>query len=127
MHAAHDLPVHIVSDDADVARWAGASVGAQPLAPGVSGLNQSVAAAVEQIGNAGGPRGSSSPMPTFPSPMTFGSSPDRVWRLRRIALATEAMFSRCRPEPLSRFATDPARLRPTVKKPSSAGCPSPSS
>ena len=51
MHAAHDLPVHIVSDDAGVARWA-TRVGAQPLAPGVSGLNQSVAAAVEQIGNA---------------------------------------------------------------------------
>ena len=51
VHAAHDLPVHIVSDDAGVARWA-TRVGAQPLAPGVSGLNQSVAAAVEQIGNA---------------------------------------------------------------------------
>ena len=48
IHAAHDLPVHVVSDDLEVRRWA-ASLGAQVIAPGVAGLNASVAAALEAI------------------------------------------------------------------------------
>lgn len=50
VHAARGLPVHIVSDDAEVARWAD-RVGALILAPGVAGLNQSIAAAFGTITN----------------------------------------------------------------------------
>lgn len=48
VHAAHELPVHIVSDDTDVARWA-RGIGAQVLAPGVAGLNASVTAAADVV------------------------------------------------------------------------------
>jgi 2-phospho-L-lactate guanylyltransferase len=48
VRAAHNLPVHIVSDDADVARWA-STVGAAALAPGVGGLNAGVTAAVAAV------------------------------------------------------------------------------
>lgn len=48
VRAAHDLPVFIISDDADVARWA-KRLGAEIVAPGVSGLNASVSAAVDVL------------------------------------------------------------------------------
>lgn len=54
VHAAHELPVHVVSDDRDVARWA-ATVGAQILAPDVAGLNESVTAAYETIASSAAP------------------------------------------------------------------------
>ena len=44
VHAAHHLPVLVVSDDPDVAIWADAR-GLEALAPGVAGLNPSVSAA----------------------------------------------------------------------------------
>ncbi|MEM9201513.1 MAG: 2-phospho-L-lactate guanylyltransferase [Actinomycetota bacterium] len=48
VHAARGLPVSVVTDDAAVARWA-ATVGADVIAPAVSGLNASVTAAVARI------------------------------------------------------------------------------
>ncbi len=48
VHAAHGLPVHVVSDDASVARWA-AGIGVEVLSPGVAGLNESVTAAVRSV------------------------------------------------------------------------------
>ncbi len=45
VHAAHDLPVFIISDDEDVTRWAGRR-NVEVVAPGVSGLNESVTVAV---------------------------------------------------------------------------------
>ena len=48
VRAAHDLPVFIISDDADVARWA-SRLGVDVVAPGVSGLNASVTAAVSLL------------------------------------------------------------------------------
>ena len=49
VRAAHDLPVFIISDDVDVARWAG-RLGVEVVAPGVTGLNASVTAAVGHLG-----------------------------------------------------------------------------
>ncbi len=46
--AAHDLPVRVVSDDAGVGDWA-ISLGVGVLAPGVRGLNQSIAAAFAEV------------------------------------------------------------------------------
>ena len=46
--AAHDLPVHVVTDDPNVIEWCG-SVGAVALTPGVSGLNHSIAAAFAEV------------------------------------------------------------------------------
>lgn len=46
VRAARDLPVRVVSDDADVARWA-RRLGAGVIAPGVSGLNPSIQRAAE--------------------------------------------------------------------------------
>ncbi len=48
VHASRGLPVHVVSDDPEVARWA-SKMGAEVLAPGVRGLNESVTAAVAAI------------------------------------------------------------------------------
>ncbi|MEO0495395.1 MAG: 2-phospho-L-lactate guanylyltransferase [Actinomycetota bacterium] len=48
VHAARDLPVHVVTDDPDVLRWA-ERLGAAGLAPGVNGLNESIAAAVAAL------------------------------------------------------------------------------
>lgn len=48
VRAAHDLPVHIVSDDTSVSRWATA-LGASVVSPAVSGLNPSVTAAVAHL------------------------------------------------------------------------------
>ena len=46
MRAARGLPVFVVSDDAEVLRWAERG-GAAGLAPGVSGLNESITVAVD--------------------------------------------------------------------------------
>lgn len=48
VRAAHELPVHVVSDDASVARWA-VSLGAAALSPEVAGLNASVTAAIATL------------------------------------------------------------------------------
>ncbi len=48
VHAAHDLPVFIISDDEDVTRWAGRR-NVEIVAPGVSGLNESVTVAVRLL------------------------------------------------------------------------------
>ncbi|MEM9465386.1 MAG: 2-phospho-L-lactate guanylyltransferase [Actinomycetota bacterium] len=54
VHAAHGLPVHVVSDDPEVGRWA-TGVGADVIAPGVSGLNASVTAAVSTVASVADP------------------------------------------------------------------------
>lgn len=48
VRAAHNLPVFIVSDDAKVATWAD-GLGVEIVAPGVTGLNASVAVAVDHL------------------------------------------------------------------------------
>lgn len=48
VRAARGLPVFVVSDDDEVLRWA-ARLGAQCIAPGVKGLNESITAAVSQV------------------------------------------------------------------------------
>ena len=48
VRAARGLPVHIVTDDREVARWA-ATVGATVIDPAVSGLTASISAAVASI------------------------------------------------------------------------------
>jgi len=50
VRAAHGLPVFIVSDDAKVATWA-EGLGVEIVAPGVTGLNASVTAAVGRLSN----------------------------------------------------------------------------
>lgn len=46
--AAVDLPVVVVTDDAEVASWA-EGLGVRPLAPGVTGLDASVSAGVDML------------------------------------------------------------------------------
>lgn len=48
VRAARDLPVYVVSDDADVLRWA-ERLGANGLAPAVNGLNESIDAAIALV------------------------------------------------------------------------------
>jgi len=52
--AARGLPVKVVTDDSDVGTWA-RSVGAAVLAPGVSGLNRSIAVAFAEVRSELGP------------------------------------------------------------------------
>lgn len=54
VRAARGLPVFVVSDDADVLRWAD-RLGAEGLAPGVKGLNESITAAVSQLASSAEP------------------------------------------------------------------------
>lgn len=53
--AARELPVFVVTDDEDVARWAEAT-GADVIAPGIQGLNESVQVAMEARRTAGDQR-----------------------------------------------------------------------
>lgn len=48
VRAAHEFPVHVVTDDTAVAAWA-RDLGAAVIAPGVRGLTPSVSAAREQL------------------------------------------------------------------------------
>ena len=54
VRAARGLPVFVVSDDDEVLRWAD-RLGAEGLAPGVKGLNESITAAVSQLASSAEP------------------------------------------------------------------------
>ena len=66
--AAGDLPVHVATDDAEVAAWA-ADLGAEVVTAGRPGLNIAVTAAVDRLAAAGS--GSSGGGPCRP-----GAGPD---------------------------------------------------
>ena len=81
--AAGGLPVHVATDDAEVAAWA-AGLGAEVVAAGRPGLNIAVSAAVDRLAAAGVERGGGRPRRPGAGPdVATGDGPGTGDRARR--------------------------------------------